>query len=169
MGALDIAIVGPALPSIGRRFDVDARALAWVFTIYVLFNLIGTPLIARLSDQYGRRQLYVLSVGLFAAGSLLVAVTPTFSLLLVGRAVQGFGAGGVFPIATAVIGDTFPPEIRGRALGMLGAVFGLAFLVGPILGGVLLRYGWAWLFLINLPLAAGVIASSLRVLPAGVA
>ena len=131
MGALDIAIVGPALPAIQAYFGVGERAIAWIFAIYVLFNLVGTPLMAKLSDALGRRSIYVADVTLFALGSLLVAAAPNFGLLLVGRAVQGLGAGGIFPVASAVIGDTFPPEKRGSALGLIGAVFGLAFLVGP--------------------------------------
>lgn len=168
MGALDIAIVAPALPAIQKSFAVDDRALAWVFTTYVLFNLIGTPLMAKLADAWGRRPVYVLDVGLFALGSLLVALAPGFAFLLVGRALQGFGAGGVFPVASAVIGDTFPPEKRGSALGMIGAVFGLAFLIGPVLGIIILRFaGWPWLFLINLPIALVVILAAMRYLPGG--
>ncbi len=166
MGALDIAIVGPALPAIQAGFGVDDRALAWVFTIYVLANLVGTPLMAKLSDRAGRRSIYVLDVALFAAGSLIVALSPTFGVLLVGRAIQGLGAGGIFPVASAVIGDTFPVEKRGSALGLIGAVFGIAFLIGPILGGViLLALNWHWLFLINLPIAAVLIVAALRLLP----
>jgi MFS family permease len=131
----------------------------------VLFTLVGTPLIAKLSDLFGRRSVYVADVALFASGSLLVAAAPNFTLLLVGRAIQGFAAGGIFPVASAVIGDTFPPEKRGSALGLIGAVFGVAFLLGPILGGVLLLIGWQWLFLINLPIAAVVIILALRNLP----
>ncbi len=166
MGALDIAIVGPALPAIQSEFGVDDRGLAWVFTVYVLANLVGTPLMAKLSDRAGRRSIYVLDVVLFAAGSLLVALSPTFGVLLLGRAIQGLGAGGIFPVASAVIGDTFPVEKRGSALGLIGAVFGIAFLVGPILGGViLLALNWHWLFLINLPIAALLIVGALRLLP----
>lgn len=166
MGALDIAIVGPALPSIRREFGIDERAASWIFTIYVLFNLIGVPLMAKLSDVFGRRTIYVFDVGLFALGSLGVVLAPSFGLLLAGRAVQGLGAGGIFPVASAVIGDTFPPEKRGSALGLIGAVFGIAFLVGPILAGVILLVGnWHWLFLINLPIAVGVILFALRLLP----
>ncbi|HET8655666.1 MAG TPA: MFS transporter [Longimicrobiaceae bacterium] len=165
MAALDIAIIGPALPAIGTSFGVDARTVAWVISLYLIFDLIGTPLLASLSDARGRRSIYVLSVGLFATGSLVVALSPTFGVLLAGRALQGFGAGGIFPVASAVIGDLFPVERRGRALGLIGAVFGLAFLIGPVLGGVLLRFGWPVLFLVNLPLAALVIAGALRLLP----
>lgn len=166
MGALDIAIVGPALPAIQSSFSVSERAIAWVFAIYVLFNLVGTPIMAKLADMTGRRSVYVLSVSLFALGSLVVALSPAFWVVLVGRAIQGFGAAGIFPVASAVIGDTFPAEKRGSALGMIGAVFGIAFLIGPIIGGVLLLFGWHWLFLVNIPIAAGVIFAAFRVLPA---
>ena len=167
MAALDIAIVGPALPTIQTYFNVNERDLAWIFAIYVLFNLIGTPLMAKLSDVFGRRSLYVLNVTLFAVGSVQVAVSPAFPLLLIGRALQGLGAGGIFPVATAVIGDTFPPEKRGSALGLIGAVFGMAFLVGPVLAGVLLTFfSWHWLFLLNVPIAFAIIISSQNLLPA---
>lgn len=165
MAALDIAIVGPALPAIQRVFGVDERALSWVFSIYILGNLVGTPTIAALSDRFGRRALYVVSLSGFALGSLLVAMAPSFPMLLLGRLVQGVSAGGVIPVASAVIGDTFPPERRGSALGLIGAVFGIAFLIGPVIGGLLLLIGWQWLFLINLPLAAVLIIFSLRLLP----
>ena len=98
-------------------FGVDERALTWVFSIYVLMNLVGTPLMAKLSDIYGRRNIYVMDVALFGLGSAIVLVSPSFGVLLLGRAIQGFGAGGIFPVAAAVIGDTFPPEKRGGALG----------------------------------------------------
>jgi MFS family permease len=165
MGALDIAIVGPALPAIQAEFDADSRALSWVFNTYVLFHLLGAPLLAKLSDRWGRRAVYVLSLALFGVGSAIVASAPGLELLLAGRAVQAFGAGGVFPVASAVIGDRFPPERRGRALGLLGAVFGIAFLLGPLLGGVLLQWSWRWLFLVNLPLVGLLILGGRAVLP----
>ncbi len=167
MAALDIAIIGPALPAIREGFGIDDRAAAWMLGIYVLFNLIGTPLMAKLSDRLGRRAVYVAAVGIFAAGSVVVAAAPTYGVVLAGRAVQGLGAGGIFPVASAVIGDVFPPEKRGSALGLIGAVFGIAFLVGPILGGVLLLFGWPWLFLVNVPVAVVVMVGAWRLLPAG--
>jgi len=165
MGALDIAIVGPALPAIQASFQIDERVSVWIFTIYVLFNLVGAPLMSKLSDRYGRRSVYLADVTLFALGSLGVALAPSFGLLLVGRALQGISAGGIFPVASAVIGDTFPDEKKGSALGLIGAVFGLAFIIGPILGGVLLVWGWQWLFLVNLPVAVLVIALGMGRLP----
>ncbi len=169
MGALDIAIIAPALPPIQSFFGIGDRALTWTFTIYVLFNLIGTPLMAKLSDLFGRRLIYVLDVALFGLGSLTVALAPAnlFPVLLIGRALQGFGAGGIFPVASAVIGDTFPPEKRGGALGLIGAVFGLAFLIGPILGGIIMTVTtWEWLFIINLPIALIVALMAWKLLPA---
>ena len=165
LGALDIAVVGPALPAIQESFGVGSRALSWVFSIYVLFYLVGAPLLAKVSDRQGRRFVYAASMGVFGVGSLIVALSPSFGLVLLGRAIQAFGAGGIFPVASAVIAETVPAERRGRVLGLIGAVFGLAFLLGPLLGGVLLRFGWPWLFLVNVPIAAGLVVAGLRTLP----
>jgi EmrB/QacA subfamily drug resistance transporter len=168
MGALDIAIVGPAMPVIREKFGMTERMGSWIFGIYVLFNLIGTPLMAKLSDLFGRRNIYIADIVLFAAGSLITATAtpPGLWVLLLGRGLQGFGAGGIFPVASAVIGDTFPQEKRGSALGLIGAVFGIAFLVGPLLGsGILKVASWNWLFLINLPIALIIIALAIRILP----
>jgi len=167
MGALDIAIVGPALPAMRSSFAAAGnRSMTWVFSVYVLFNLIGTPIMAKLSDISGRRMIYALDLLLFAVGSLTVALSPSLLFVLLGRGIQGFGAGGIFPVASAVIGDTFPPERRGRALGLIGAVFGLAFIVGPALAGLILRFAtWHWLFLINVPVALTLLGFGLHVLP----
>jgi len=165
MGAIDIAIVGPALPAIKTYFAVDERTLTWIYTIYVLFFMIGTPFMAKLSDLQGRRFIYLLDVALFGIGSFITAFSPSLEVLLLGRAIQGFGAGGIFPVASAFIGDTFPPEKRGSALGTIGAVFGISYLIGPLLGGILIGYGWQWLFIINLPVAVLVIVLGLYILP----
>jgi EmrB/QacA subfamily drug resistance transporter len=165
MGALDLAIIGPALPAIQREFGLDNRQLSWLFNIYVLAQLPGTPLLAKMSDRFGRRDVYIGCVAAFALGSLLLVVAGNFETLVIGRGIQGLGASGIFPVAAAVIGDSFPEEKRGSALGLIGAVFGLAFLIGPVLGGILLRYSWEWLFLINLPIAVGLIVAAWRLLP----
>jgi multidrug resistance protein len=166
MGALDISIVGPAIPSIENTIAMDEKALAWIFSIYVLFNLSGISLMAKLSDRFGRRLIYVISIAIFALGSLVVAMAENYAVLLAGRAIQGFGSSGIFPVASAVIGDVFPPEKRGRALGMIGSVFGIAFIIGPVIAGVILKYlPWNYLFLINLPIALFVMWKSMKVLP----
>ncbi|NYB52456.1 MAG: MFS transporter [Methanobacteriaceae archaeon] len=165
MGSLDIGIVGPALTAIQEQFTVNERILSWVFAIYILFFMIGTPLMAKLSDIYGRRNLYVLDVFIFALGSAITFTSVSFEQLLLGRAVQGLGAGGIFPVASAFIGDTFPPEKRGGALGIIGSVWGLSGILGPLLGALLLNFGWQWLFIINLPIAALIISLSFYILP----
>ena len=165
MGSLDIGIVGPALPSIQTYFLVNERVLSWVFTIYILFFMIGTPLMAKLSDIYGRKSIYILDIFLFALGSLITITSFSYEMLLLGRAIQGIGAGGIFPVANAFIGDIFPPDKRGGALGILSSVWGLSSVLGPVLGGLLLSYSWQLLFIINLPLAGIVLIGSLYILP----
>jgi len=166
MAALDTAIIGPAIPALRAAFRVDNRAVGLVMSVFVLFSLCSTALLAKLSDRYGRRPIYLASVACFALGSLLIAVSPSFWLLLVSRAVQGIGAGGITPTASAVVGDTFAPAERGRALGLIGATYGMAFVLGPPLAALLLvALNWRWIFLINLPIAALVILMGLRALP----
>jgi len=167
MGSLDIGIVGPALPSIQNFFVVDERVLSWVFTIYILFFMLGTPVMAKLSDIYGRKAIYILDILLFTIGSIVTITSFSFEMLLVGRAIQGLGAGGIFPVANAFIGDIFPPEKRGGALGILSSVWGWSSVMGPLLGGLLLQYGWQWLFIINLPITIAVIVGSIYILPKG--
>jgi len=166
MGALDISIVGPAIPAIENSIKVEKQLLSWIFTIYVLANLVGISLMAKLSDLYGRRKIYILAISIFAAGSLIVALSHKFNILITGRAIQGFGASGIFPVASAVVGDIYPPEKRGRALGLIGAVFGIAFILGPVIAGVVLKYFvWNDLFYINIPIALLLIYFSSKLLP----
>ncbi|MBE0674506.1 MAG: MFS transporter [Bacteroidales bacterium] len=166
IGALDISIVGPAIPSIESTLMVESRSLGWIFSTYVLFNLVGISFFARLSDIFGRRNIYLSSLIIFGAGSLVVALSRDFTALIAGRAIQGFGASGIFPVASAVVGDIFPPERRGRVLGIIGAVFGIAFIIGPVIAGILLRFfEWNALFLINLPVVLVLIIASYRYLP----
>ena len=165
LAALDIAVVGPALPAIRSAFGVDARWLPTVFSVYVLFYVVSTPLLAQRSDRLGRRRVFVESLALFGVGSLVAAAAPSLPVLLLGRAIQAFGAGGLLPVAAAVIAETVPIERRGRTLGLVGAVFGIAFLLGPLLGGLLLRSSWRWLFLVNVPVVLALMALGARVLP----
>jgi EmrB/QacA subfamily drug resistance transporter len=166
MGALDISIVGPALPSIEETIKIDQRLIGWIFSIYVLFNLMGISLFAKLSDLYGRRRIYIISVLIFALGSLWVSLAHSFEMILVGRAIQGFGSSGIFPVASATVGDVFPPEKRGRVLGLIGMVFGVAFIIGPILAGSLLSFfSWNSLFIINIPISLLVILAAIKYLP----
>ena len=103
MGALDLAIIGPALPAMQTEFGLNNRDLSWLFNVYVLAQLIGTPLLAKASDKYGRRNIYMLCVTAFGLGSLLLVMAGSYETLLLGRTVQGLGASGIFPVAAAVI------------------------------------------------------------------
>jgi MFS family permease len=166
MAALDLAIVGPVLRPVRESFGLSPRIGAWVLNTFVLFNLVGVPIMSRLADRIGRRRVYTTAVLAFGAGAVVVATAPSFEILLVGRAIQGAAASGIFPAASAMIGDTFPVEKRGRALGVLGAVYGIAFLVGPGLAGAFLaNASWNGLYLLNVPLALGVAFAAWRVLP----
>ncbi|MDJ0926046.1 MAG: MFS transporter [Gammaproteobacteria bacterium] len=165
MGALDIAIIGPALPAIQAEFDTTGRQLAVLFNAYVLGQLIGTQLLAKLSDRFGPRSIYIFSLVCFGGGSLLLVMAGEINALYAGRAIQGFGAGGIFPVATTVIAAQMSGRDRGPALGLIGSVWGLAFFIGPILGGIFLNLSWRWLFLVNLPIAGLLIAGAWRLLP----
>ncbi|MEI6885890.1 MAG: MFS transporter [Bacteroidota bacterium] len=166
MGALDISIVGPAIPSIEKALHLTDKDLTWVYSIYILLNLVGISFMAKLSDFFGRRPIYILSLGIFGAGSLIVSLSDNITFLLIGRAIQGFGSSGIFPVASATIGDVFPVEKRGRALGLIGAVFGLAFVLGPFIAGFMLMYfNWNSLFLINIPISIILMIFAIRLLP----
>lgn len=167
MAALDLAIAGPALPAIRDAFEVDRRAASWVFNVFVVCNLVGVPMTTRLADRYGRRTVFTLAVLVFGVGATVVALSPSFEGVLVGRGIQGAAASAIFPAASAVVGDVFSVDTRGRALGVLGAVYGVAFLIGPALAGVLLSTArWPWLFLLHVPLAVGVATAARAWLPA---
>jgi MFS family permease len=166
MSALDTAIVGPAIPVLRETFGVDNRMVGLVMSVFVLFSLCSTALMANLSDRYGRRPIYLFSVAVFAVGSLLIALSPSFWVVVASRAIQGIGAGGITPTASAVVGDVFKPEQRGKMLGLIGATYGMAFVLGPPLAsGLMLLSSWHWIFLINLPIAAVILYLGARVLP----
>ncbi len=166
MAALDTAIVGPAIPVLRESFGVDNRAVGLVMSVFVLFSLCSTALMANLSDRYGRRPVYLFSVSTFALGSLLIALSPSFWMVIASRAVQGIGAGGITPTASAVVGDVFAPAQRGKMLGLIGATYGMAFVLGPPLAsGLMLVSSWHWIFLLNLPIAAVILYMGARVLP----
>jgi MFS family permease len=166
MAALDTAVIGPAIPALRVAFGIDNRAAGLVMSVFVLCSLCSTGLMANLSDRYGRRPIYLSSIACFALGSLLVAVSPRFWMIVLSRAIQGAGAGGITPTASAVVGDVFPPDQRGRALGLIGATYGMAFVLGPPLAAlIMLALSWHWIFLVNLPIAAFVLYRGAHLLP----
>ncbi|MBM7867642.1 MFS transporter [Heliobacterium gestii] len=158
LGALDQGIIGPALTTIVRDFDISPKWGVWAVTVYTLVYAVSMPITAKLADRHGRRRIFMTGMALFAAGSLICSFSGNLYQLLAGRAVQALGGGGILPVAVAEIGLAFPKEQRGRALGLYGATWGMASIVAPILGGVVIQYlSWPWLFLINIPAAALII------------
>lgn len=152
LGALDQTIVGTALPRIITELN-GANLYTWVVTIYLLASTVTVPIYGKLSDMYGRKPLLLTGVGLFLLGSALAGLSQNIEQLIVFRGIQGLGAGALFPIALATIGDLFSAKERGRYQGLFGAVFGLSSLVGPALGGWLTdTFSWHLIFYVNLPI-----------------
>ncbi len=166
LSALDQTIVATALPKI--LTDLHGNDLyTWVITAYLLTSTVTGPLYGKLSDLFGRRPMLMLGIGLFLVGSLLSAASQDMVQLIVFRGIQGLGAGALFPISLAVIGDLFSPRERGRYQGLFGAVFGLATLIGPGLGGFLTdQVSWHWVFLVNLPIGLVALGVIWRLMPA---
>ena len=165
MGSLDTGIIGPVLPSIEQSFRLTSRESSWIFTLFVISFMIGSPVMAKFSDFYGRKKIFILDVVLFGIGSCLIAFSGSIELIFFGRVIQGFGCGGLFPVAGAFIGDAFPLEERGKALGILGSVFGISAIGGPLVGAVLIPFGWNWCFTINIPISIFLVIFAIYVLP----
>jgi len=165
LGALDQTIVGVALP----RIVTDLRGndlYTWVVTIYLLTSTITVPFWGKLSDLYGRKPMLLAGITIFLVGSALCGLAQEMWQLILFRGVQGIGAGSLFPIALAVVGDLFSPAERGRYQGLFAAVFGFAALIGPALGGLLTdAISWHAIFYVNIPVGVVSLVVIARVMP----
>ena len=165
LGALDQTIVGPVLPHISTELK-GADYYTWIVTAYLLTSTVSIPVYSKLSDVFGRKPMLLAGIGLFLVGSALSGLSQTMWQLIAFRGLQGLGAGALFPISLAVIGDLFTPAERAKYQGLFGAVFGIASLVGPFAGGMLTdNLSWRWIFYVNLPLGLVSLYLIWRLLP----
>ena len=156
LGALDQTIVATALPTIVGDLHGGSH-LAWVVTAYLLTSTVSTPLWGKLGDQFGRKMFFQAAIVIFLVGSVLAGTSQTMTELIVFRAVQGLGGGGLIIGSQTIVGDLFSPRERGRYVGVFGSAFAAATVIGPLVGGLCVTYlSWRWVFYINLPL--GVLA-----------
>ncbi|WP_159847079.1 DHA2 family efflux MFS transporter permease subunit [Nocardia sp. CY41] len=159
---LDMTIVAVANPAIMTSLHADISQVIWVTSAYLLTYAVPLLVTGRLGDRFGPKNIYLIGLAVFTAASLWCGVSGTIGMLIAARAAQGVGAALMTPQTMAVITRTFPPDRRGAAMGLWGGVAGLATLVGPILGGVLVDgLGWEWIFIVNVPV--GVVAFALAV------
>jgi EmrB/QacA subfamily drug resistance transporter len=165
LAALDQTIVSTALPTIVGDLG-GLNHLSWVVTSYLLAATISTPLYGKLGDLYGRKPLFQFAIALFLVGSMLSGLSQNMFELIAFRALQGLGAGGLMVGAQAIIGDVVPPRERGKYQGMMGGIFALASIAGPLIGGFLTdSASWRWIFYINVPLGALALVVTSTALP----
>src|SRR4051812_3156405 len=157
LAALDQTIVSTALPTIVGDLG-GLNHLSWVVTSYLLASTISTPIYGKLGDTIGRKPVFLAAILIFLAGSMLAGLSQTLGQLVAFRALQGVGAGGLMVGAQAIIGDIVPPRERGRYMGLIGAVFAVASVAGPLLGGFFVdNLSWRWVFYVNLPVGAAAV------------
>jgi len=158
LGALDQTIVATALPTIVAELG-GLSQLSWVITAYLLASTVSIPLWGKLGDLYGRKRLFQLALAVFLAGSALCGIAGNIGQLIGFRALQGLGAGGLFTLAMAIVGELVTPRERGRYQGYIQAMFALASVAGPLIGGSVVDHlSWRWLFYVNLPVGAVALA-----------
>lgn len=164
LSSLDQTIVSTAMPTIVQELH-GLEHISWVFTAYMLGSTVTVPIYGKLSDIFGRRNLYLVGIGIFLFGSILCGLSQNMTQLILFRGLQGIGGGAMMVNSFAIIGDVFPPAERGRYQGMIGGIFGLSSVAGPLLGGWITdNTSWRWVFYVNVPLgliAIGVLASAL--------
>ena len=165
LASLDQTVVGTALPRIITDLN-GANLYAWLVTAYLLTSTITVPIYGKFSDVFGRKVMLIIGVCIFLFGSWLSGASQNMNQLVLFRAIQGLGAGALFPIVMAIIADLYSPRERGRFQGLFGAVFGLSFIVGPFIGGWITdNISWHWVFYVNVPFGIAALVVLSTVLP----
>lgn len=167
LASMQGSMIGVAFRDIAEGLDAPDRWVNWTLAIFMLTQAVSMPITGKLSDELGRRTVFVSGVALFLIASVVCAISPNVYVLIAARAAQGFAGGSLLPSAYGVIGDAFDTENRAQAIGMLSSVFPIGSIIGPNVGGFIVEHlGWRWTFLVNLPLGIVVIVSALLLMPA---
>lgn len=157
LGSLDQTVVGTAMPRIISELGGFSK-YTWVTTAYIITSAVAVPITGKLTDIYGRKYFYIGGIVIFVLASIACGLSNTMNLIIIFRGVQGIGAGVMMANAFTVIGDLFPPAVRGKYQGLMSGVFGLSAIIGPTLGGYITdRFSWHWVFFVNVPLGILVI------------
>lgn len=156
--AIDSTIVSTAMPTIVARLG-GLELYSWVFSIYMLTSALTTPLFGKLSDLYSRRRLMLIGIGIFVVGSTLCGAAQSMEALVLFRAVQGLGGGAIYALSFIVVGILFPAEMRAKMQGIISGIWGMASILGPLAGGIIVEHwSWRWVFIVNLPITAVAVA-----------
>ena len=152
--AIDATIVSTAMPTIVAKVG-GLELYSWVFSIYMLTSALTTPLFGKLSDLYSQRRLMLIGIGIFVLGSILCGAAQSMEALILFRAVQGLGGGAIYALSFIVVGILYPPEDRAKMQGIISGIWGVASILGPLAGGIIVEHwSWRWAFFVNLPIAA---------------
>ena len=158
LASLDQTVVGTSLPRIVA--DLGGMSLfAWLITAYLLSETVTTPIWGKMSDRFGRKPIFMTGMALFMGGSVLAGLSNSMEMLIICRFIQGIGSGALMPVAMATVADLYAPSERGKIQGLLGAVFAIATVIGPLLGGFIVdNTTWRWVFYVNIPVGVLAIA-----------
>jgi EmrB/QacA subfamily drug resistance transporter len=167
MAAIDGSIVSVAFPALLKDLNTSLASTAWVITGYMFTQAVLMPIIGKLSDEWGRKRIFIIAVVLFTLSSVAAALSPNIIFLIVMRVIQGIGGGAFMPSATGIIADAFGKK-RATAIGLFGAIFPIGGIIGPNIGGLIIDHlSWRWIFFVNVPIGILLLVSGILILPRG--